>query len=542
MSSCLGLYINDNIVKYAKMTMDNNKNITLENYGIRYVKESIKNVISNIIEETNSSKDLIAINSQKDIFVNYTMFDQGISKNFSSDVARMEFESWCEKNGKVPAKYLYVYKVADVANNENKFNAALNIIEKDTLDEYNTVGDSKVTDMYPVQFLMNRLVPNEESNYLLVNMDDKLSISVVSENNIVDFKFYEFGMKDLIFKFSQTLGSYQRAYEACKQLNVYSDEETNNDKKLEEIAEPILQEILKSVAVMVNKYRKNIDKVILAGQGTVFTNIDILFKEFLSIKCDILKPDFLKNTTDVRNLAEALEATQAMAIALETVSPKENNLNYIKTSNKIKNKFDKLISREARANKIRKKNEQAKENILKAKLDLKEEKLPMIVTCAGIVASLAVIAYLSFSIIYSTNVDKTIDKIAKEKNRVLAEKSKISDDIKYINSNTQKYSAINERVQELVGDIEKSNVSKYTTYNVASFLQEIIRIIPVNVKFDRISSDDNKHVVIKAESDSYPALGYFITQLKSNGPLQNVKINSIKNGSTTVVEIGGDLP
>ena len=57
---------------------------------------------------------MIAINTQKDLFINYSMFNQGGTKSFSADVAKMEFESWCEKNGKVPSKYSYVYKVADV--------------------------------------------------------------------------------------------------------------------------------------------------------------------------------------------------------------------------------------------------------------------------------------------------------------------------------------------------------------------------------------------------------------------------------------------
>ena len=540
MASCLGLYINDNIVKYAKMTMDNNKNITLENYGIRYVKESIKSVVNNIIEETNSSRDLIAINTQKDIFVNYTMFNQGGSRTFISDVAKMEFESWCEKNGKVPSKYSYVYKVADVVNSENKYNAALNIMEKDTINEFNTIGNTKLTDMYPVQFLMNRLVPQEENNYILVNMDDKLSISVVNNGQLIDFKFYDFGMKDLIYKFSERLGSYQKAYEACKQLNVYSDEETNNDKKLEEIAEPILQEMLKSVAVMVNKYRKETEKVIISGHGIMFTNIDILFKEYLNIKCDILKPDFLKNTSNVRNLAEALETTQAMALALEVVSPKENILDYVKTGSKIKQRFDRLISKENKAQKIREKNDKSKQQV--ANLDLHEEKLPVYIGCFSIILGISIVAYIIFSMLYTYNVNKTLDEIAKEKNHIIEEKAKVASDISYINSNTTEYSKVNEKVQEVVDDIEKNNVSKYTTYNVAAFLQNIIKVIPTNVKLQSISSDDNKNIVIKATADSYPALGYFISELKLHGPLNNIQIKSIKNGTSTVVEIGGELP
>lgn len=537
MASCLGLYINDNIVKYAKMTMDNNKNITLENYGIRYIKESMKGVVNNIIEETNSSKDMIAINTQKDIFVNYTMFNQGGSRTFMADVAKMEFESWCEKNGKVPSKYSYVYKVADVVNSENKYNAVLNIMERDTINEFNNIGNTKLTNMYPVQFLMNRLVPQDESNYILVNMDDKLSISVVINDRIIDFKFYDFGMKDLIYKFSERLGSYQKAYEACKQLNVYSDEETNNDKKLEEIAEPILQEILKSVAVMVNKYRKEIDKVIISGHGIMFTNIDILFKEYLNVKCDILKPDFLKDTSNVRNLAEALETTQAMALALEVVSPRENILDYVKTGSKIKQKFDKLISKENKAQKVREKNKQQGSN-----LELHEEKLPVYIGCFAVILSLAIIGYITFSALYTYNVNKTLDEIAKEKKHIVEEKTKLSSDITYINNNTSEYSKINMKVQEVVEDIEKNNVSKYTTYNVAAFLQNILKVIPTNVKLQSISSDDNKNITIKATSNNYPALGYFISELKINGPLKNIQIKNIQNGTSTVVEIGGELP
>ena len=54
--------------------------------------------------------------------------------------------------------------------------------------------------------------------------------------------------------------------------------------------------------------------------------------------------------------------------------------------------------------------------------------------------------------------------------------------------------------------------------------------------------NDNKNVVITAKSDSYADLGYFVAELKINGTLNNIKINNIQNGETTVVEIGGELP
>ena len=45
-----------------------------------------------------------------------------------------------------------------------------------------------------------------------------------------------------------------------------------------------------------------------------------------------------------------------------------------------------------------------------------------------------------------------------------------------------------------------------------------------------------------ASSSSYADLGYFVSELKINGTLNDIKVNKVTNGTTTVVEIGGVLP
>ena len=271
------------------------------------------------------------------------------------------------------------------------------------------------------------------------------------------------------------------------------------------------------------------------------TNIDILFREYLNVKCDILKPEFLKDTSNVRNLAEALEATSAMALALEAVSPKEPSLEYIKGGSKLKNKFDKLISKE-----VKKENKQDNKKEKREKKERNSEaiggKLIPYITCLGIIAALAIVAYFTFSILYFKSVNKTLNTLEVAINEVNEEKAKVSSDISYITTNTNEYKKINDKVQEVVQDIEKENVSKYTTYNVAAFLQNIIKIIPKNVQLQTITSDDNKNVVITAKSDSYADLGYFISVLKLSGTLNDIKILNVQNSTSSVVEIGGELP
>ena len=73
-------------------------------------------------------------------------------------------------------------------------------------------------------------------------------------------------------------------------------------------------------------------------------------------------------------------------------------------------------------------------------------------------------------------------------------------------------------------------------------MQKIAKYIPSNVQIESISSDNNKTVSIVAKSTSYAELGYFISQLKLQGILENIKTGQVQAGSTITVTIGGDLP
>lgn len=559
MASCLGIYLSNNIIKYAKLSLESSSgNIKLEQSGVRFIKGTQKETLVNIIEETNSQNIPIVMNPQNDNFINYQMFDQVQNKNIATDIAKMEFEAWCEKNAKSPDKYSYVYQLAEVKNSENKFNAVLNFIDKKYLDEYADILGYPVNNIYPAQFLMTSLVNPDDKNYMLVNLDNELSISVMVDGKLYDEKFYNVGMKRILFDFAERLGSYQKAYEACKQLNVYTEEgSTNNDKQLEHIAEPILQEVLRDIAMLSTRYKTQVEKIYLAGTGIVFTNIDILIREYVGIKCEILKPALLQDTSNVRNMAEILETTQAMALAHEFLLPKHKSVAYLDSNTKLKNTLSKLFSgkplpkkpkppavpKGEKPEKVKKEKvpkEEKKKNL--NGIEVIEDKSRVIAICAAIVLGVTLISYITFSTLYISNVNGTIKKINKAKDDLTTSVAQIKTDTQYITKNKEEYKAINDEVKDVVDQIQNNKIGKFTTYNVASFLQNIIKIIPKNVQLSTISSDDNKNVKIVAQSNSYADLGYFIAELKLNNTLNNIKINSIKNGETTVIEIGGELP
>lgn len=544
MSSCLGIYINDNVIKYAKLSYEKN-NIQLEHYGTRFVKLDKLNLIESIIKETNSENSKIAITPEISEYVNLEAFNQVQSKSQFNDIAKMEFEAWCERTGKSPQKYNYIYKIADTKNSNNKRDIELNVVEKEVIEKY-TNRFPNISSIYPASLLTQRLVPEEEQNYVLVDLSDSLTIIVVINNQIVEIQNLKIGMKDILQDFSGKLGSYQKAYEACKQINVFSEGVDNNNKELETLLEPLLQDILKNVQLYVTQYRKDINKVILTGNGIIFTNIDILFTEYLDEKCEILRPKFLEDTSNVRNTADMLESIEAMALAYDVLVPKPKDSEYVKgVITKDSGFFSSLFS--SNKNKVK------KEKKVKTEKNSDEtkvsgivipglEKINVIAGCACIALALCFIAYVVFANIYVKKVDKMKLDIQADIAKIDTNISSANSDASYIDTNTKKYKSVNDDVQNIIEQIESNKIGKFTTYNVATFLQNIIKIIPKNVQLVNISSDDNKNVKITAKSSSYADLGYFVAELKINNTLNSLKINSIQNGTTTVIEIGGELP
>lgn len=535
MASCLGIYIDGNIVKYAKLSIDNNKNISVEKYGIKFTSDDGKQVIDNIIKDTSSQNIPIIINPKDDTYYNTQIYEQVQDKSYIPSIVKLEFESWCEKNAKAPDKYSYTYIVSEAKNEDNRRNTILNISPKSSIEELMAISKN-ISGICPAKPLVKRLVSKEENSYILINVDTKLSLTVVIDKKMVEFKSYNIGMKQLLTDFTNNLGSYEKAYSACKQMNVYTDGESSNDPSLEQIVEPVFQEILKQCLTEINKYKSEISQVFLSGIGTAFTNVDLLFSQFLDVKCTMLKPFFIKDTSDVRYMSEIVEVIEAITLAYEYLNPKYTGLQYMTTKVKLNNKLNKAFSFKKLKLKKEKSNNSFTSNIAVT------DKTLGIMACISIAAVVVLVSYIIFSGVYASSVNKTIKNMNAKKESIDSESSNVNNDVTYVNKNMNEYKEINDQVEDLKNKIETNQIGKFSTYNVASLLQNIIKILPQGVQLINISSDDNKYVKITASCSNYEDLGYFFAQIKLENVLNNAKILNVTNGQTTKVEIGGDLP
>ena len=94
MQNCLGMYIEENLIKYAKVSKERDE-MKVESYGIRFF-EDLTGEIEKIIEETYSFNTPLSINLSNEKYLYFDIFSLLNKKDIEKTV-QTEFESFCEE-------------------------------------------------------------------------------------------------------------------------------------------------------------------------------------------------------------------------------------------------------------------------------------------------------------------------------------------------------------------------------------------------------------------------------------------------------------
>ena len=131
MPSCLGLYIESNLIKYAKVSKERD-NIKVESFGIKFY-DRLGEAIRQIVSETYSYKIPISINLAEETYNYFYMFSLLNRKDLKKAVGT-EFDSYCFDKGinrnALETRYALVnsledkekVKVIHVSSNKNSIN------------------------------------------------------------------------------------------------------------------------------------------------------------------------------------------------------------------------------------------------------------------------------------------------------------------------------------------------------------------------------------------------------------------------------------
>ena len=537
MPSYLGMYIEDNLIKYAKVSKEKDK-IKVESFGVKFYT-NISQAIKQIVEETYSFKTPISINLTQETYQYFNMFSQLTKKDLEKSI-QLEFETYCTEKGYNTNSMETRYVVNNIVE-DGKFkiiNISENKIELTKLKQ--KFEGYKLDMMAPISMTVPNIINLEEKeNALIVNIEDKTTITKIVDRNITEVIQFDEGSTEILDKINLKENSYSKAYEICQNTTIYTSDSQDfveeQSRYLEDIM-PTLYTIVGNVQKVINESTDKIEKVYITGTLSCVNNIDLYFQEYLvKVKCEILKPYFLQNLTKAVNIKEYVEVNSAISLALQGLGEGIKGINF-----NGKKSFDKLFNISIGG--VGKKDSQKKKTKSFDLNDFKDKVTPKEMWMIRSVVSLLIffVIYSAFSVLLVNKIHVKQDEADMVKTKISAQITKVGADTKILNGKTTQYSTLIADLQEVNSKISDINASKNLIPNL---LNQIMNSIDETVQLTSIENTTGNHIVIVAQSPKYPGLGYFKTILKTKNILQNVVSgSSMKQNGMITVTIEGELP
>ena len=539
MSTCLGLYIEENLIKYAKVSKDHDQ-VKVESFGVKFY-ENIDQTIKQIVEETYSYKTPISINLSEEMY-NYFQVFALLNKKDLPKAINTEFESYCADKNYNPNVFETRYAITPNTQDKDKLkviHVSENKIELNKILQ--KFASYKLQNVMPVSMSIPSVTElDKKENALIVNIEENTTITTIIDQNIYNITKIDIGSKEILDKINVKENSYQKAYEICKETTIYTSEGkelTDTEANYLEDIMPTLYEIVGQIRKVMNESLDKIDKVYITGTGALINNVDLYFEEYLEdVRCEILKPNFIKLSPDL-NIKDYVEVNSAISLALCGLGQGISGMNFKKNS--LMDKLPELLTIEVGT----KKSQVGRKNPPKMltvdfgePLDRIEKN--MLRSLSGLV--LILVVYCGFSILIKNQIEVKNKEADESIKSTTAQISLVSQDIQSLQNKTNEYTNKINNLNQLNQEIEENNKTKKAIPNL---LNRLMYVMPSEVQLTSIQNSTSTHIVIQAQSTSYAQLGYLTASIKTNGILQNViSTSEQKENNLVTIKIEGDLP
>ncbi|MCI9178040.1 MAG: hypothetical protein HFJ28_05730 [Clostridia bacterium] len=543
MASCLGMYIEPNIIKYAKVSKERDI-LTVESFGIKFY-DKIGDAIKQIISDTYSFKVPISINLSEESYQYFYMFSL-LNKNDLKKAIATEFEALCSEKGvnknALETRYALVnslddkekVKVIHISTNKN----ALNTLQQPFV-EY------KVSTVTPIGTSISNIANlKAKENILIINMEEQTTLTTIVDQKVYEVEKIEEGSATVLDSINIKENSYSKAYEICKNSTIY----TMEGKELQDEENEYLDDIMPTLYKIASKVKDNlanstvkIDRIYLTGTLSVVNNIDLYFQEFFKTeKCEILKPFFIKDSVKI-SMKDYIEVNSAMGLALQGLEYGLKDMNFKQRT--WKDDLDNIFAGSGKSEGTKQKSSNnVLANIfrfdLKERLDNTERWLMRL---AGGILVLTIM-YSGFSIFLSKTIEKKNKEIMEVKGHTTAQIAAVTQDIEKTNTKANEYIQLTDNLKNIRAEVEENNRNKKVIPNL---LINIETAMPRGVQITSIENTTGNHIVINAQSEKYEQLGYFKAILRTQGILAPDTITSsagTKQGDLVKIVIEGDLP
>lgn len=540
MSSSLGLYVEKNLIKYAKVSKDHDE-LKVEALGTKFY-EDIDEAIKQVVSETFSHNIPISINLSDEVY-NYFDVSNLLNKNELKLEIEKHFEGFCKSKKKTSEDYETRYSISQDEKNNTLKVMHVGVLKKSLANILDAMKEYKLSTITPIgTSIANIISTNPNENILIVNIEEETEVTSIVNKKINDVKRIKEGSANVLKKIAGKENSYSKAYEICKNSTIYTMEGRelpDDENEYMDVIIPTLYKIVTDLQKYITDSKINYDKIYITGTLSVVNNIDLYFQEFFPLeKCEILRPYFIKDIVKV-NIKDYIEVNSAIALAMQDLGFGIKEINFKKQSFSMQipdllkkdNIKEKKTSKKVHSNKI--------DFNMSGNLDKTERWL---LRGAGLIA-IIIIVYSFFSMYLNGRITKKIQEAEDSISYTESQISLADEDIKLINEKSSDYEEMKNNLSNYSSDYINRMDLKGAIPNL---LISVMNIIPEDVQVTEIENtieNNNRHIVIKVQSEYYDELGYFKLKLKEDGILTNVVSTQGENqGDVVKMVIEGDLP
>lgn len=500
MQSCLGVYIEDNLIKYAKVQKDRD-NLKVEAFGTKFY-ENLQQAIDQIVAETNSRKIPISINIS-DEYYDYFSYFALLNKSALKKSIDIDFEMLCAEKGtnkdNIERKNIFVLDPDDTQKMK-----AINVsIERQNLSSRKALFEKyNLATMEPLPIgIMNLVKLDNNANELIVNMEEKTTLTFCANGQIDKIDEINTSIIETIKEISKLENSQTKAYEILKNTTISSQEFDmfqDGNEYMDTIV-PVLFKITSEIKEKINEYGRQINKIYFTGTGIVINNIDMYFQDRINIQCELVKPSFLDSQSLKIGIKDYIEVNSAISLALSGLQS-GNELNFA-TKGKLNIQGLEITG-------LPKRNVKS----LKGTTDEKLDAIEKLIVRMLILAIICIIIYSTLTTRLYKNMEKKIsdtDQKTSDTTASIEKMTKTKTSVEYL---TSEYESL---ISKLNNESLQNGENVYRTDEINNFLTKLKTIIPTEVKLISVENTQERHFVIQARAIKYQQLGYFKALLET---------------------------
>ena len=318
MASALGIFIDRNIIKYAKLNGTKDK-LKVESYGMKY-GENHKELLKQIIEETNSSKNNVVINAAEIHYEETSIFSMLKKKDYDKAV-EVAYEEIIDKQKLRPELLEYGYILSKNPADSEKLHVLLGIQEKGAMEtRANLFGQNVMLySQMPIGISISNIYESPLPA-LIVNIEEDTYITEIYDTEPIKVTRIATGTKNIIDTINNEENSISKSYEVLRNMVLPTDDMDQISFEGNEYAPIIVSEIMKIVSEIkaVIKKRPGIyKKIYITGTGATISNVETFIEKLIDdVECDILRPAGIEVQKKVA-IKEYVDVNSAISLACE---------------------------------------------------------------------------------------------------------------------------------------------------------------------------------------------------------------------------------